>query len=66
MEENEIQFRINQGTYDKNDLIRADKAIYAFEQLVEEPGFMDKDDLMIMKAEEIVSKYFKEDFNNIS
>lgn len=67
MEETEIVFRINQGSYDKNDLIRADKAVYAFEQLVDEPGFMDeeKDDLMLMKAEDIVSKFFK-DYNNIS
>jgi len=60
MNEPEIQFRITQGSYDKRDLIRADKAVYAFAQLKGEAGFMnpDKDAELLIKAEEIVKNFF--------
>ena len=66
LEESEITFRITTGAYDERDLIRADKAVYAFEQLIDDPGFMTKDDEMLIKAEEIVMVFFNNNINNDS
>ena len=59
MRETEIASRIAQGAYTNNDLIRADKAVYIFEILSEDPGFDDpgKTDTFLEAAEKLVEKY---------
>jgi len=64
--ESEIQLRINQGAYTELDLIKADKAVYIFEQLVKEPGFMTDDKKMLEKANEMINMYYNNNDNNFS
>lgn len=58
----EIEIRLAKGAYDVNDVIRADRAVWAFTQLSGEDGFFDqeKTDEFYDKAEALIVPYFVE------